>query len=148
MEKTYMGIDLAKIVCNPFNRRKCFEGEKFNQLVKSIEQKGVIEPILARPVNGNFEVVAGERRYKGSLEAKLVTIPALVQEMTDDEAFEIMTIENLQREDLTPLEEAESFKDYLDRKGVEALPELAEKTGIPAKFIMRRIRVLSLPEKV
>lgn len=157
-KKTYQEISLARIQTNPLNPRKNFAGPKFEELVVSIGKVGVIEPILLRPLpdeSGNYEIVAGERRFRavsqlakdnGGLEQK--TIPALVQNMTDDEAFELMTIENLQREDLTELEEAQSFKLYLDKKGKEALPELAQRTGIDPRYIRRRITVLQLPVKV
>ena len=152
-EKVYKELDLAEIVSNPWNPRKSFEGAKFDQLVNSIKEKGVIEPILVRPLhsesgNGTYEIVAGERRHKASLVASTAKIPCIVQEMSDDVAFEIMTIENLQREDLTPREEAESFKAYIERNGKDAGAELAQRTGIELKYITRRIKVLGLPEKV
>lgn len=156
MEKTFQEISLADIQPSPMNPRKTFEGKKFDELVSSVRKVGVIEPILVRPLSeGRYEIVAGERRYRASFliasenggpEKHL--IPAMVQELGDDEAFDLMTIENLQREDLNELEEANGFKVYLDKKGKEALPELAQRTGISPQYISRRIMVLSLPAKV
>jgi len=150
--KTYREIDLAEIVSNPLNPRKNFEGPRFEELINSIIAKGVVEPILVRPLhgesgNGTYEIVAGERRHRASIAAKTKTIPCLVQEMSDDVAFEIMTIENLQRQDLTPLEQARSFKAYLERKGPEVLGELSQRTGVRSTYITRCVRVLSLPDK-
>ena len=163
-ERIFKEIVLAEMQPNCNNPRKNYSGPKFNELVASIRQVGVIEPILIRPITSInqlrgigvlYEIVAGERRWRAS---KLIasenggpehaTIPAIVQEMTSDEAFDLMTIENLQREDLTEIEEAQSFKSYLDKKGKEALPELAERTGIKPSYISRRVAVLTLPAEV
>ena len=153
----YAEITLADITSNPQNPRKNFSGPKFEELIASIKQVGVIEPILIRPVKGKtpYEIIAGERRWRASCDIasanggiKKNTIPAIVRDISDDEAFDLMTIENLQREDLTELEEAQSFKLYLDKKGKEALPELAERTGIKPSYIMRRVSVLELPKEI
>lgn len=151
----YQEIKLNEIKTNPHNPRKRFEGKKFDELVESIRQKGVIEPIVLRNMKKGFEIVAGERRFRalskvaesnGGSEA--CRIPAMVRDLSDDEAFEFMTIENLQREDLTEQEEAQSFKAYIEKNGDEALPELAERTGIKASYIRRRIAVFALPKKI
>jgi ParB/RepB/Spo0J family partition protein len=163
-ERIFQEVILSEIQVNPSNPRKNFSGPKFDELVASIRQVGVIEPILLRPlVPGKkmslpgraYEIVAGERRFRAS---RLIAsenggpahakIPAIVQDMTEDEAFDLMTIENLQREDLTELEEAQGFKIYLDKKGKDALPELAERTGIKPAYISRRVAVLTLPQEV
>ena len=114
--------------------------------------------MLIRPVAGDgeaYEIIAGERRFRAATEAaqgnggiKKAVIPAIVQEMTDDEAYDCMTIENLQREDLSPLEEARAFRVYLKRKGPEALQELADRIGINPCYIRRRTAVLRLPDKI
>ncbi|MBN2061695.1 MAG: ParB/RepB/Spo0J family partition protein [Deltaproteobacteria bacterium] len=151
----YQEIELTRITPNPHNPRERFEGVKFDELVKSIKEKGVIQPIVVRPTGECFELVAGERRFtalkkvsesNGGIENH--KIPAIVRELTDDEAFDLMTIENLQREDLTELEEARSFKAYLDRKGEESIADLSERTGIKQQYIRRRVSVLSLPDKI
>lgn len=154
-DQTYQEVELTKIFANPWNPRKNFSGTKFDELVASIREKGVLEPVLLRPKDGKMEIVAGERRFRASSRLaeenggmEDARIPAMVRELSDDEAFEIMTIENLQREDLTELEEARSFQIYLKRKGKDALPELAERTGINPRYIRRRVAVLNLPKKV
>lgn len=154
-EQTYQEILLSKISSNPLNPRKSFAGQKFDDLVDSIRAKGVIEPILVRLIEDKFQIVFGERRFRAlSVVAEKdggpanITIPALVKELSEEEAFDLMTIENLQREDLTELEEARSFKIYLDKKGDGALPDLADRTGINPCYIRRRVSVLELPKKV
>jgi ParB family chromosome partitioning protein len=160
-ERTFQEINLNQLKPNPLNPRKNFSGSKFDDLVESIRTKGVIEPILVRPLSGKkstktpFEIIAGERRFRASCEVAKSNggmenhqIPAIVQAMTDDEAFDVMTIENLQREDLTELEEAQSFKAYINRHGDEALQSLAERCGLNPSYIKRRIHVLRLSKKV
>ena len=148
-------LKIDQIKSNPNNPRTIFEGPKFDDLVKSIKEKGVLEPILVRPVNGNFEIVAGERRFRAlqqivgepNYEGVVVTIPSIIRKINDDEAFEIMIIENLQREDLTPLEEVQSFERYIKKHGKDGVLLLGEKTGIQPAYIRRRIAALRLPEK-
>ena len=168
----YMNMALTQLCPNPWNPRQRFSGQRFDQLVESIREKGVLEPILVRPFPDgeklvaektwpnegrlvSHEIVAGERRFRAMYRVASEnggpengTIPVIVKELTDDEAFEIMTIENIQRDDLTELEEARNFQMYLDRKGSDAVEELASRTGIHPTYIRRRVRVLSLPKAV
>ena len=146
-------ILVNRIAPNPDNPRKHFSGPGFEELVKSIESKGVIEPVIVRAISKDpyiFEIVAGDRRLRalkridnGKGKAR---IPAIIRDLTDGEAFEFMMIENLQREDLTELEEAQSFKQYLEKRGKDQLQELAARTGIQPAYIRRRIAILSLPK--
>jgi ParB/RepB/Spo0J family partition protein len=140
-------IKLEEISSNPRNPRKNFN---VSELVDSIKSHGVLEPIIVRlspDGKGKFEIVAGERRFRASLAAETKTIPAIVKALTDDEAFDIMTIENLQRHDLTEMEEAESFKAYSDQHG-DGIEDLATRTGIKLRYIKGRIKVLSLPKYI
>jgi len=158
--RTFQEVRLTEIRINPLNPRKNFSGPKYDELLASVRSKGVIVPLLLRPLSDNaigkvYEIIAGERRFRAACEAakesgsiENARIPAIVQEMTDDDAYDCMTVENLQREDLTPLEEARAFKLYLDRKGPDALQELAERTGINPCYIRRRTAILTLPEKI
>ena len=153
-------LPLTKIRGNPLNPRKNFSGKKFDDMVASVEKKGVIQPIIVRKkpdakTKTDYELVAGHRRHKAKTIAAErnggiagAVIPAIIRDLSDDEAFEFLTIENLQREDLTELEEAESFKSYLDRKGDAALLGLAEKVGVHPGYIRRRVKVLELPAKL
>jgi ParB/RepB/Spo0J family partition protein len=154
-KQEFKQVQLNEIIPNPDNPRKRFEGKKFDELVASIRQKGVLEPILLRPIDGAYMLVAGERRWRAACEVakenggtETHAIPALVRELSDDDAFDIMTIENLQREDLTEIEEARAFRTYVKKKGDDAIPDLADRIGVKAKYIRRRIRVLVLPAKL
>lgn len=152
----YQEISVKEIRSNPRNPRKNFSGIKFDELVDSIREKGVIEPIIIRAVTGKkkkYEVVAGERRFKASCllsgeESIRSEIPAIIRKLTDDEAFDFMIIENLQREDLTPFEEAQSFKQYFEQKGKGSIPELATRIGKSAGYVRRKIAVLSLSKEI
>jgi len=160
MEQQFQEIVLSEIGKNPYNPRKRFDGIAMDELIASVRVKGVIEPVLVRPVTGQatpFELVAGERRLRAATAVAAENggpdnyrIPALVRELSDDEAFDLMMIENLQREDLNELEEAEGFKMYLKRKGAgaDAIEDLAARTGVSARYIRRRTAVLQLPQKV
>jgi ParB/RepB/Spo0J family partition protein len=138
----------------PAFRRKGAKGH--NVQGQGHESKGEAEAELGKMAGSfEFEIVAGERRWRAAcVVAKETgglagaTIPAMVRTLTDDEAFDVMTIENLQREDLSERDEAEGFKAYLDRKGEEALPDLASRTGIDPRYIRRRVRILTLPTQV
>lgn len=151
----YKELKIDQIKSNPNNPRTIFEGQKFDDLMKSIKEKGVLEPILVRPVNGKFEIVAGERRFRAlqqivgepGYEGVVVTIPSITRKINDDEAFEIMIIENLQREDLMPLEEIQSFEKYVKKHGKEGVDALGERTGIRPAYIRRRIAALRLPKR-
>lgn len=148
-------IPLNEIEPNPLNpRKRGFDGQAFDELVASIRQVGILEPVLVRAKGKGFELIAGERRYRaccaiaetnGGLKSN--SIPAIVRDLDDDQAFDAMMIENLQREDLSELEGAESFKAWVDKRGPESIDDLAQRTGIGTGYIRRRIAVLELPEK-
>jgi ParB family chromosome partitioning protein len=152
---TFQEIPLSRIRPNPLNpRRRGFEGQAFEELKASIAAKGVLQPVLIRPKGKGFELVAGERRFRACLAiaesnggVKNTTIPAMVRTLDDEAAFDVLMIENLQREDLSELEEAEGFKAWLDKRGEGSLEDLAQRTGIQPGYIRRRVAVLELPEK-
>jgi len=148
-------LPVGAIAPNPKNPRKLGNDglDALSELVTSIEQHGILQPIIVRPrinldTGEGYELVAGERRWRAATIAGLKVIPAIVKDLTEDEAFDIMTIENLQREDLTEAEEARSFKAYVDTKGPEAIEDLAQRSGISARYIRRRVRVLELPAQI
>jgi ParB family transcriptional regulator, chromosome partitioning protein len=153
-------LALDQLQVDPRNPRKRFDEGALAELAESIRQKGVIQTILVRPTplmgeGGKypaewkpFTIVAGERRYRASLLAGATTIPAVIREMSDVDSFEVMTIENLHREDLTELEQAESYRTYLKEMGDDALPGFAERIGVSAQYVRKRVKVLELPEQV
>lgn len=153
----FQELPLADLTPNAYNARRFEENmtpqrrARFEELVESISGKGILEPLLVRPIGDNkYEVIAGERRYRAALQVELATVPCMVREVNDDDAFDIMVIENLQREDLTPVETAQAFQVYLQRHGntTEAVAELASRTGIPGHAIRRQVRLLDLPAEI
>lgn len=147
---SYEMISVTAIVPSPYNPRKYFDDAKLAELAASIKEKGVLEPILARPTELTntpyHEIVAGERRFRAAKAAGLKEIPAIIRDLTDGEAAEIAIIENAQRADLTPVEEARGFKTLIDQFGYTA-EDAALKMGLSAKTVAQRIRLLVLPEE-
>ena len=121
-------LNLNEILPNRFQPRILFDELKLNELAKSIRKHGIIQPIVVRPINNKYEIIAGERRYKASLIAGKMTIPAIVVAMNDKDAEEIALLENVQRQPLSPIEEAVSFKRILDN-GYITGGERSEKIG-------------------
>jgi len=146
MEKFEM-ISITDIQKNPYQPRKEFDGEKLHELAQSIKENGVIQPIIVRqsPVIG-YEILAGERRYRASLLAGLTSIPAVVKQLSDQEMMIQSIIENLQRENLNPIEEARAYESLVEKGFTHA--EIADKMGKSRPYISNSIRLLSLPEQI
>lgn len=139
-------IDIDKIVANPNQPRKEFSPDALKDLSESIRSKGVLQPILVRPVPGrrdHFELVAGERRLRASKLAGLGEIPALVREMTALESMAIALIENLQREDLNPIEEAKGYQELISKFGLSQ-EQLAGQVGKSRSALSNSMRLLTL----
>jgi ParB/RepB/Spo0J family partition protein len=152
---SYQDLAVGRIRGNSWNPRSSgFDGQKFDELVASIRQKGVIQPIVVRSIQEqdyDFEIIAGERRHRAmsliaSQDPARSTIPAIIRECGDEEAFEICFIENLQRQDLSEPEEARAFADYVDRKGPESITMLAEKLGVSSRYVRKRVEIMRLPK--
>jgi len=146
MEKFEM-ISITDIQKNPYQPRKEFDGEKLDELAQSIKENGIIQPIIVRqsPVIG-YEILAGERRYRASLLAGLRSIPAVVKQLSDQEMMVQSIIENLQRENLNPIEEARAYESLVEKGFTHA--EIADKMGKSRPYISNSIRLLSLPEQI
>ena len=140
-------ISITDIQKNPYQPRKEFDGEKLDELAQSIKENGIIQPIIVRqsPVIG-YEILAGERRYRASLLAGLKSIPAVVKQLSDQEMMIQSIIENLQRENLNPIEEARAYESLVDKGFTHA--EIADKMGKSRPYISNSIRLLSLPEQI
>ena len=147
MEPKIIQININDILPNRFQPRIAFNEDKLNELSESIKKYGVIQPITVRQVGNKYEIIAGERRYKASLLAGLSSIPAIVQNFSDEISSEVALIENVQREDLTAIEEAISYKKILDM-GTITQEKLADKLGISQPAIANKLRLLQLSEKV
>jgi ParB family chromosome partitioning protein len=141
-------IEVDRIQPNPEQPRLVFDEDTLQELAASIREHGVLQPILVRPLDGgDFQLIAGERRWRASKTAGLETIPALVEEIDDDTAMEISIIENLQREDLSPLDEA-SMYDRMVREHGYSVRRLAQKLGKDKGYLENRLRLADAPPEV
>ena len=133
---------------NPNNPRKYFAEEELESLAKSLKDKGLLQPLVVRPRNdGSFEIVAGERRWRASQRAGLHEIPVLIRELGDRETLEIALIENVQRSDLNPLEEARAYRQLIEQYQYTQL-QLAEGIGKSRSHIANTMRLLTLPDSI
>lgn len=136
------------IIPNKEQPRKTFDEAALQELADSIKQHGVLQPILVRPLTtGGYQLVAGERRWRASRLAELKEVPVIIKELSDTEAMEIAIIENLQREDLNPIEEAEGLQALIDKCGFTQ-EEVATSVGKSRPAITNALRLLRLPEEV
>ena len=130
---------------NPSQPRKHFEQDALEELAESIRENGVIQPLIVREKDGGFEIVAGERRWRAAKIAKLEKLPVVVRTATDQDVAELTLIENIQREDLDPIEEAEAYQKLAERFGLTH-EEIARKTGKNRSVITNQLRLLKLSE--
>ena len=141
-------ISIDRIESNPGQPRMIFDEAALHELSASIKEHGVLQPILVRPLGENrYQLIAGERRWRATREAGIATIPALVEEIDDDTALEISIIENLQREDLSPLEEATMFDRMVKEHGY-SIRKLAEKLGKDKGYLENRLRLADAPDEI
>lgn len=141
-------LPISEITPNKDQPRKTFDEAALDELAESIKQHGVLQPLLVRPLpNGGYQLVAGERRWRASRRAGLREVPVVVKELTDTETMEIAIIENLQREDLNPIEEAEGLQALIDKCGFTQ-EEVASSVGKSRPAIANSLRLLRLPEAV
>jgi ParB family chromosome partitioning protein len=146
-DKKVVQLDINDILPNRFQPRIKFNEESINELCESIREHGVIQPIVVRKMGDKFEIIAGERRFKASLLAGKNTIPAVITELNDKDSAEVALIENVQRRDLTPIEEAISYKKVLDM-GFMTQEDLAKKLGKTQSTVANKLRLLNLDEEV
>lgn len=145
--KEYMTVPIVELSESSTNPRKAFDEERLEELAGSSRSKGVLSPLLVRRINGHFEIVTGARRYRAAQRAGLEEIPIRIGTFTDAEAPEIQIIENIQRADVHPFEEAQGFRALLDREGANyTIEKIAAKTGRAASFIAKRLKLLDLSQ--
>lgn len=143
-------VDLKAIRPNPYQPRRIFDQKALKELAKSIQKSGVFQPIILRqpdPQIERYEIIAGERRFRASKLAKQVTIPAIIREFDDERMMEVAILENLQREDLTPLEEAQAYQTLMDKLSLTQA-QVATRLGKSRPYIANYLRLLGLPEMV
>lgn len=147
LEKEIFDISLQDIIPNRFQPREMFDDEALRELSQSIKEHGVIQPIIVRKVGDKYEIIAGERRFRASQLAGKQTIPALVRDIDDKEAAKIALLENLQRSNLTPIEEAKTYQTILKLDNITQ-EELAQNLGKSQSTIANKLRLLTLDEEV
>lgn len=143
-------IPIEKIFPNPDQPRRAFSEDALAELTESIRAKGVIQPLIVRPnprQSGTFEIVAGERRWRASQRAQLHELPAIVRDFDDTEVLEVAIIENIQRADLNPVEEAAGYRQLMDRFG-HTQEKLSQALGKSRSHIANLMRLLTLPDDV
>jgi ParB/RepB/Spo0J family partition protein len=142
-EHGYRVLPIGEIVESPLNPRKHFDPHKLEDLAASIKQHGILTPMLARPLpDGTVELAAGHRRFRAAQLAGLDTVPVIVRPMTDDQLLEVLTIENLQREDIHPMEEADGFARLIERR--YTVDAIADKIGKPLAYVRGRLELCDL----
>jgi ParB family chromosome partitioning protein len=142
-----MQVDIDKISPSPFQPRRAFDEIKLQELAMSIRNQGIIQPLVVRPKGERFELIAGERRWRAAMKAGLSTVPVVVRQASDRDALQLALIENLQREDLNPIEEAVGYRRLQD-EFTWSQEEVAEKVGKSRPAVTNALRLLSLPSEV
>jgi len=144
---TNTSLKLADIKPNPYQPREIFDEEKLQELADSIKEHGVFTPVLVRRVVDGYELVAGERRTKAAEIAGLTEIPAIIVDFNDDQMMEISLLENIQRENLSAIEEAKAYKSLIDKRGYTQ-EELGKRVSKSREHVANTLRLLALPDKV
>ena len=147
MDKEIIEVSLDDIIPNRFQPRLAFDEQALNELAKSIRQHGIIQPLVLRKIGDKYEIIAGERRYKASYIAGLSKVPAVIINLDDNESAEVAIVENIQRKNLSPIEEAKSYKKLLD-SGYLTQDQLATRMGKTQATISNKLRLLNLAEEV
>ena len=147
VEKEIIEVALDDIIPNRFQPRLTFDENSLNELASSIKEHGIIQPLVLRKVGDKYEIIAGERRYKAAYIAGLTKVPAFIINLNDNESAEVAIVENIQRRDLSPIEEAKSYKKLLDR-GYLTQDQLASRMGKAQATISNKLRLLNLSESV
>src|SRR5690625_2751038 len=146
-DDTIQEIAINECRPNPYQPRKTFHADAIEELKNSILEYGIIQPLIVRKSIKGYEIVVGERRFRAAKEAGYKTVPAIVKELTDERMMELALLENLQREDLTPIEEAHAYKNLLTELNLTQ-EQLSERLGKSRSHIANMVRLLTLPDKI
>ena len=147
LEQTVLQVHLEDIIPNRFQPRLNFDEQGLQELAASIKEHGIIQPLVLRKLGDKYEIIAGERRYKAAGMAGLTTVPAVIANIDDNKSAEVALVENVQRRDLTAIEEARSYKNLLD-KGYLTQDQLAKRMGLSQPAVANKLRLLNLDEEV
>lgn len=140
-------LNINLIQANPYQPRKEFSSEKLSELAESIKTHGIIQPLLVREINGQYQLIAGERRLRAAKIAGLTEVPVVIREMSDEAMMEVALVENIQREDLNPIEEADAYQRLITEFHLTQ-DDIAKKVGKSRPAIANTLRLLNLPEEV
>ncbi len=140
-------IAISECRANPYQPRKTFHADAIEELKESILEYGIIQPLIVRKSIKGYEIVVGERRFRAAKEAGLTVVPAVVKELSDEKMMELALLENLQREDLTPIEEAHAYANLMNELKVTQ-EELSKRLGKSRSHIANIVRLLSLPDRI
>jgi len=140
-------VNVERITPSPFQPRRSFDEAKIEELAASIRNQGIIQPLVVRPRGDGFELIAGERRWRAAMKAGLTKVPVVTRDASDHEALQLALVENLQREDLNPIEEATGYR-RLQEEFHWSQEEMAEKVGKSRPAIANSLRLLALPPEV
>lgn len=143
----YLEIDIDLITSNPNQPRKNFPEPELEELTQSIKANGIVQPIVVRPKDKGYEIVAGERRWRAAQKAELDKVPAVVKEVSDDKLLEIALIENIQRQELNPIEEARAYQKLIDEVGLTQ-EMVANQVGKNRTFVTNYLRLLKLSKDI
>ncbi len=146
-EETVQEIKLKELRPNPYQPRKNFEQEAIDELKASILEHGILQPLVVRKSIKGYEIVVGERRFRAAKEANLETVPAVVREFSEQQMMELAVLENLQREDLNPIEEGQAYQTLMEKLKLTQ-EEVAKRLGKSRPHVANHIRLLSLPPKI
>ncbi|HYK72176.1 MAG TPA: ParB/RepB/Spo0J family partition protein [Pseudoneobacillus sp.] len=146
-DESIQEVNVKELRPNPYQPRKIFQPEAIEELKNSIIEHGILQPIIVRKSIKGYEIVAGERRFRAAKEAKLESVPVVIRELTEQQMMELAVLENLQREDLTPIEEAIAYQTLMDKLKVTQ-EVLAKRLGKSRPHIANHIRLLTLPAKI
>ena len=140
-------LDIDRVSPNRYQPREHFDGDRLDELAQSIRENGIIQPIVVRPQGDDFQIVAGERRWRAAQRAGLRRVPAVINHVTDEKLLEVALVENIQRQDLTPVETAKALRLLLDEHGLTQ-EALADRVGMKRPTVTNYLRLLSLAEPV
>ncbi|MFE1242507.1 ParB/RepB/Spo0J family partition protein [Fictibacillus sp. NPDC058756] len=146
-EEQVQEVSVKELRPNPYQPRKVFDQKAIDELKESIQEHGILQPILARKSIKGYEIILGERRFRAASEAGLKTVPVIIKDYTEEKMMEVALIENLQREDLNPVEEAQAYQKLIDHLKLTQ-EELASRVGKSRPHIANHIRLLQLPKPV
>jgi ParB family chromosome partitioning protein len=145
--RKYFSCPIEEIKPNANQPRKIFSPEKLEELAASIREKGIIQPLVVRKTGSNYELIAGERRWRAAQKAGLRDVPVVIQDVSDDIALEMALIENIQREDLNSIEEAEAYRSLMEKFSLSQ-DEMAKRVGKDRSTVANSLRLLKLPEEL